>query len=402
MQGALKAASNGDAGAAAEVNSQLGAMGSRMEKVEGSVGGFTTKLTKELSTVVTSNADMKAALEELQAKTDRTAKSMADVAAELAEVRARAGGAPPGPPGPAALERDAVVTIVQDAVRPEMAALTKRVKVVESSVKSFSEKLGSDVEVWQAAVNAELQAALTKVKEQLKLHETDVDAIRKAVEEGRGKGGEGGAASGGGVDGDAVNKRLKVVEASVKSFSEKLGADVEAWQKAMNSELQGAIAKVKEQMRVNHEQVTKMADDVAAMRSAANLGGGATSAAGDVAALGKRLKAVEESVKTFSSKLGTDVEAWQQAINTELQSALGKVKEQVFKNADAVQKVTRDVEALTGDKPAGADGGKAPPDAAAQTALQKRVKVLEATLAAHEMALQAHTETLEAHATWLE
>ena len=198
----------------------------------------------------------------------------------------------------------------------------------------------------------------------------------------------------------------------MKTFSEKLGADVEAWQKAMNAELQSAIAKVKEQMRVNHEQVTKMADDVASMRQAANLGGTATTAAGaaaDVAALGKRLKAVEESVKTFSSKLGTDVEAWQQAINTELQSALSKVKEQVFKNADAVQKVAHDVEGLAGGKPpeggdgaAAAAGAKGPHDAAAQAALQKRVKVLEATLAAHEMALQAHTETLEAHATWLE
>jgi archaellum component FlaC len=222
--------------------------------------------------------------------------------------------------------------------------------------------------------------------------------------------GEGGG--GGGGDGEAVNKRLKVVESSVKTFSEKLGADVEAWHKAMNAELQSAIAKVKEQMRVNHEQVTKMADDVASMRQAANLGGTATTAAGaaaDVAALGKRLKAVEESVKTFSSKLGTDVEAWQQAINTELQSALGKVKEQVFKNADAVQTVAHDVEGLTGGKPpeggdgaAAAAGAKGPHDAAAQAALQKRVKVLEATLAAHEMALQAHTETLEAHATWLE
>ncbi len=401
MQGALKAASNGDTGAAAEVNAQLGGMASRMGTLEGSVGGFTTKLSKELSTVVTSNADMKHALEELQAKTDRTAKGMAEVAAELAEVRARAGGAPPGPAGPAALERDAIVTIVQDSVRPEMAALTKRVKAVESSVKSFSEKLGSDVEVWQSAVNTELQQALTKVKDQLKLHETDVEVLRKAVEERGAKGAEGGGAP---VDGEAVNKRLKVVESSVKSFSEKLGADVEAWQKAMNAELQSAIGKVKEQMRLNHEQVTKMADDVASMRSAANLSGAGAGAAADVAALSKRLKAVEESVKTFSAKLGTDVEAWQQAINTELQSALGKVKEQVHKNADAVQKVERDVEALTsGGGAPGGEGAKLPVDAAAaQAALQKRVKVLEATLAAHEMALQAHTETLEAHATWLE
>lgn len=224
---------------------------------------------------------------------------MAKVAAELAEVRARAGGAPPGPAGPAALERDAIVTIVQDSVRPEMAALTKRVKAVESSVKSFSEKLGSDVEVWQAAVNTELQQALTKVKDQLKLHEADVEALRKAVEERGAKSAEGGGAP---VDGEAVNKRLKVVESSVKSFSEKLGADVEAWQKAMNAELQS------------------------------------------------------------------------------------------------------DVEALTSSGGApGGEGAKLPVDAsAAQAALQKRVKVLEATLAAHEMALQAHTETLEAHATWLE
>jgi len=42
---------------------------------------------------------------------------------------------------------------------------------------------------------------------------------------------------------------------------------------------------------------------------------------------------------------------------------------------------------------------KSTPDMAA---VAKRIKVLEATLSAHEMALQAHTETLEAHASWLE
>ena len=41
-------------------------------------------------------------------------------------------------------------------------------------------------------------------------------------------------------------------------------------------------------------------------------------------------------------------------------------------------------------------------DASGDAALIKRVRVLEATMSAHEAALQAHTETLEAHATWLE
>ena len=133
-----------------------------------------------------------------------------------------------------------------------------------------------------------------------------------------------------------------------------------------------------------------------------------------MATMGKKIKAVEESVKSFSTKLGGDVEAWQQAINTELQAALTKVKEQVHRNAEVVGKCQRDVEAMAAGRPpsakaGGKEGGAAAAaagagssDAAIVAALGKRIKVLEATLSAHEMALQAHTETLEAHASWLE
>ena len=130
----------------------------------------------------------------------------------------------------------------------------------------------------------------------------------------------------------------------------------------------------------------------------------------EVAAIGKKIKAVEESVKSFSTKLGADVEAWQQAVNTELRDALSKVKEQVHKSAEVVDKCQRDVEALAAGRapsPPSPEGGAGEPsapvaDAAAFAAMAKRIKVLEATLSAHEMALQAHTETLEAHASWLE
>jgi hypothetical protein len=101
------------------------------------------------------------------------------------------------------------------------------------------------------------------------------------------------------------------------------------------------------------------------------------------------------------------VEAWQQAINTELQTALSKVKEQVHKSADLVYKCQRDVEAVAAGRlpdPTGKTGepSAAPVDADASSAVVKRIRILEAKLSAHEMALQAHTETLEAHASWLE
>jgi hypothetical protein len=307
-----------------------------------------------------------------------------------------------------------------------MGKLGAKVKSVETSVKTFSEKLGNDVEVWQAAVNSELQAALGKVKEQLKLHGDDVEVLKKNQET---LGSALAAASA--SEKEAVGKRIKGVEESVKAFSTKLGGDVEAWQKQMNAELQAAVAKVRETVKSNHDEVAKLAEEVGAIKgggaggggaapagAAAGAGGGGAAAGAEVAAMGKKIKAVEESVKSFSTKLGGDVEAWQQAINTELQAALTKVKEQVHRNADVVGKCQRDVDALAAGRPPSAKGGEggagkaeagaagggssSGAEAAAIATMTKRIKVLEATLSAHEMALQAHTETLEAHASWLE
>ena len=195
-------------------------------------------------------------------------------------------------------------------------------------------------------------------------------------------------------------------------------SQVEAWQKAMNEELQTAIGKVKETMALNHEQMKKVVDDVNGMRARGELPD-AAAAAGDGAPpsddVVKRIRIVEDSVKTFSTKLTDDVTAWQAAINAELQASLAKMRDSITRNAEAVGKVTRDIEAV-------AEGGKpSPPGSRAGTpksssranstadatkehkdALAKKVKTLEATVMAHEMALQAHTETLEAHAQWLE
>jgi hypothetical protein len=202
-----------------------------------------------------------------------------------------------------------------------------------------------------------------------------------------GGGGGAGAGSAPVAEVAAMAQKVKTVEVSVKAFSTKLGADVEAWQKQMNEELQAAASSLREAVKCNHEEVSAQ-----------------------VAVIGKKVKAVEESVKSFSTKLGADVEAWQQAINTELQSALSKVKEQVHKNAEVVGKCLRDVEAVAAGRapsphsPKGEAGEPCAPvaDAAAFAAMAKRIKVLEATLSAHEMALEAHTQTLEAHASWLE
>ena len=89
------------------------------------------------------------------------------------------------------------------------------------------------------------------------------------------------------------------------------------------------------------------------------------------------------------------MEAWQQAINTELQEALYKVKEQVHKSAELVYKCQRDVEALAAGRlptpphPIGKDGepSTALADAATSSAVAERIRVLEATLSAHERAL---------------
>ena len=392
---------------------------------------------------------MQTTLERLQALEDRMGR-MEGIAEEVAKLRGtvasnhgvvlqlaedvralKAGGgggagggtAPPSVAGAAALEKDAIVGVVNEAIQPEMGKLGARVKSVEVSVKAFSERLGNDVEVWQAAVNSELQAALGKVKEQLKLHGDDVEVLKKnqvalagAMEHA--------SAS----DKEALGRRVKGVEDSVKAFSAKLGGDVEVWQKQFNAELQAAVAKLRENVKSNHEEVSKLAEDVGAIMAGRGRGGGgeaATAAGGagagaasDVAAMGKKIKAVEESVKSFSTKLGEDVEAWQRAVNAEMQAALTKVKDQVHRNAEVVGKCQRDVEALAAGRPPSPEGGKehsaggggsgsgsdsgSGAEKGVVLAMGKRIKVLEATLSAHEMALQAHTETLEAHASWLE
>ena len=186
----------------------------------------------------------------------------------------------------------------------------------------------------------------------------------------------------------------------------------------MNEELQTAIGKVKETMALNHEQMKKVVDDVNGMRARGELPD-ASAAANDGAPPSedvlKRIRIVEDSVKTFSTKLTDDVTAWQAAINAELQTSLAKMRDSITRNAEAVGKVTRDIEAVAeGGKPSPPSSRAGTPKSSSRTnstadgtkeakdVLSKKVKTLEATVMAHEMALQAHTETLEAHAQWLE
>jgi NAD(P)-dependent dehydrogenase (short-subunit alcohol dehydrogenase family) len=121
------------------------------------VGGFTTKLSKEVSemrTAMAANESLKGALEELQAKTERTAKGMADVAAELAEVRARAGGAPPGPAGPAALERDAIVNIVHIYIFDRGAPMFVHSGAARAGVVNMTRSLAPYLEQRGVTINA--------------------------------------------------------------------------------------------------------------------------------------------------------------------------------------------------------------------------------------------------------
>jgi len=129
----------------------------RMAGVEDNVKTYSDRLGKDMDAWQhTLDKDVKTAIEAVRVQTVANSDALAEASREIETLRARAATAAAAPPKAAAeseggrgLARDDTVALIQETVRPELEALTKRVKTMETAIKSFTEKLESDVESWQ-------------------------------------------------------------------------------------------------------------------------------------------------------------------------------------------------------------------------------------------------------------
>lgn len=146
--------------ATAALDAKLVGLGKRMGGVEDSVKSYSDRLGKDMEAwQSTLDDDVKGAIEAVRAQTVANSDALSAAAKEIEKLRAAKAAAPPpsesaGADAGGGLARSDTIKLVQETIRPDLDALTKRTKSMEAAIKSFTEKLESDVEMWQVSTHA--------------------------------------------------------------------------------------------------------------------------------------------------------------------------------------------------------------------------------------------------------
>jgi chromosome segregation ATPase len=154
VQSALEKGGSLSPEAERELDKKLAGLGKRMGGIEENVKVYSERLGKDMEAWQTTlDDDVKTAIEAVRSQTVANSDALSAAAKEIEKLRAAKAAAPPAPANVdssgGGLARADTIKLIQETIRPDLEALTKRTKAMESAIKSFTEKLESDVELWQ-------------------------------------------------------------------------------------------------------------------------------------------------------------------------------------------------------------------------------------------------------------